>query len=206
MSTSNHPYLLNVVLYHHSVLAFGRKSFFNGIINIALGERQHVVIGEGCMFSFCIWLRTADVHLIYDCETKCRINPSRSLFIGDHVWVGQNAMIMKGSQLGSGCIIGAMAVVAGKKIPSNSSWAGNPARQIKSGIFWEGSSVNRWTADDTKNHEVYSSDHFIYGPHAPAMLTWDEIDQKLTDTHDCGQRLEFIKRILTERDKNRFAL
>lgn len=206
MGTADHPYMLNAVLYHHSVLAFGRKSFFNGIVNIALGERQHVVVGDGCMFSFGIWLRTSDVHLIYDCNSKQRVNPSRSIFIGDHVWVGQDAMILKGSHLGSGSIIGAKSVVTGKKIPSNSSWAGNPARQIKQGIFWEGSSVNRWSAEDTASHEVYSSDRFIYGKRLAVCPSWEEIDRRLTEEKDGALRLEYLRRILSERDKNRFAL
>ena len=46
-------------------------------------------------------IRTADPHIIYDIHRK-RINPSKSVFIGDHVWCGQNVLLLKGCRVGSG--------------------------------------------------------------------------------------------------------
>ena len=34
---------------------------------------------------------------IYDAETQERINPSRNAMLGDHVWIGQSAMLLKGA-------------------------------------------------------------------------------------------------------------
>lgn len=39
--------------------------------------------------------------------------------IGDNVWIGENAVILAGSEIGNGCIIGANTVI-NKKIPENS--------------------------------------------------------------------------------------
>ena len=52
------------------------------------------------------------------------------VIIGDNVWIGANAMIMKGVQIGSGSIIAASAVVT-KDVPENCIVAGNPARVVK---------------------------------------------------------------------------
>ena len=79
-------------------------------------------------------MRTADPHLIYNIVDNQRINHSRSIYIGDHVWIGQNAMILKGSSIHSGSVIGAMSLVAGKTIHSNSCWGGNPVRMLKENI------------------------------------------------------------------------
>lgn len=49
--------------------------------------------------------------------------------IGNNVFIGMNATILMGSAIGNNVIIGAGSVVSGK-IPSNTIWAGNPARQI----------------------------------------------------------------------------
>lgn len=49
--------------------------------------------------------------------------------IGDNVFLGLRSVILMGSQIGDNVIIGANSVVSGK-IPANTVWAGNPARQI----------------------------------------------------------------------------
>lgn len=49
-------------------------------------------------------------------DRKLTYNP---VYIGDNVWVGENVVILAGSQIGDGCIIGANSVISGK-IPSNS--------------------------------------------------------------------------------------
>lgn len=50
--------------------------------------------------------------------------------IGANVWIGANAFIMPGVELGDGCIVSAGAVVGAKKYPPYSIIAGNPGRVI----------------------------------------------------------------------------
>jgi maltose O-acetyltransferase len=50
--------------------------------------------------------------------------------IRDDVWVGANAIILAGVELGEGCVIGAGAVVT-KSIPPYAIAVGIPARTIK---------------------------------------------------------------------------
>ena len=49
---------------------------------------------------------------------------SGSVRIGDRVWIGENAVVLSGADIGDGCIIGANSVVS-RKIPENSIVAGN---------------------------------------------------------------------------------
>lgn len=51
--------------------------------------------------------------------------------IGNNVWIGENAVILPGTIVGDGCIIGANAVLNGKDYPSYSIIAGIPAKVIK---------------------------------------------------------------------------
>lgn len=50
--------------------------------------------------------------------------------IGNDVWIGQNVLILPGTNIGNGAVIGAGSVVAGK-IPAYSIAVGNPCRVIK---------------------------------------------------------------------------
>ena len=57
--------------------------------------------------------------------------------IGDNVFIGQNAMILKGVTIGNNVIIGANSLV-NKDIPDNTVYAGNPAKYITSiGEYYE---------------------------------------------------------------------
>lgn len=56
---------------------------------------------------------------------------TKSISVGDNVYIGVRALIMLGVHIGSNCIIGAGAVVT-RDIPDNSVAAGVPARVVKS--------------------------------------------------------------------------
>ena len=49
--------------------------------------------------------------------------------IGSNVFIGMNAIILKGTTIGDNVIVGAGSVVT-RDIPSNEVWGGNPARKI----------------------------------------------------------------------------
>jgi acetyltransferase-like isoleucine patch superfamily enzyme len=52
------------------------------------------------------------------------------IFIEDDVFIGMNALILKGVTLGAGCIVGAGSVVT-KNVPPNTIVGGNPAKIIR---------------------------------------------------------------------------
>lgn len=55
--------------------------------------------------------------------------------IGNHVWIGMRAIILKGVTIGDGAVIGAGSVVT-KDVPPNTVVAGNPAKIVKSSAVW----------------------------------------------------------------------
>ena len=154
LGKSKHAYHLHLSVNNNCSIVFGRDVYFNGCLNAIASEECSIVIGDHALISFGIWMRTAGPHLIYDASSFKRINKSKNIIVGDHVWIGQNAMILKGSLIGSGSIVGAMSVISGKTIPSNTVWAGNPAKLVKDNVFWDGSVVHTWTSEMKKKWRV----------------------------------------------------
>jgi len=65
---------------------------------------------------------------------------SKPVLIGDNVWIGMNACILPGVEIGDNAIIGSGSVVT-KKVPSNEVWVGNPARFVRKLNLKEGDAL-----------------------------------------------------------------
>ena len=98
-------------------------------------DNSEIHVGENCMFSYGITLRTSDSHPIFDIETGERINYAKSIMIGDHVWIASNVTVLKGVTIGDGSVVGANSIVT-KDVPCNSLSVGMPNRIVKSNIRW----------------------------------------------------------------------
>lgn len=100
-------------------------------------QNTSIRIGKDCMISYGVIIRTTDAHRIYNIETAELANPNKNVIIGQHVWIGAKAMVLKGSKIPSNCIIGAYSLVNKKFTEENCIIAGNPAKIIKNGTNWE---------------------------------------------------------------------
>ena len=114
----------------------GERTSSTNPIYATISEHTKLIIGKDCMFATNNQIRTDDAHAIYDVHTGKRINHSRNIIIGDHVWIGYGATIMGGAEIGSGSVIGAFSFVR-KKFPNNCIIAGTPAKLVRKDIFWE---------------------------------------------------------------------
>lgn len=103
---------------------------------LAAIEGTNIVLGDDCMLSANITVRTGDSHSVLNAQSRQRINHSKSVVIGEHVWIGNTVLIFKGTEIGSHSVVGGGSVVAGKRFPKNCIIAGNPAKIIKENIDW----------------------------------------------------------------------
>lgn len=115
----------------------GRNVQIFGPVHIAAIEGTNIWIGDDCLFSQNVNVRSGDSHSVIDSASEKRINWSRSIAIGPHVWVGHSAMILKGATIGQDCVIAAGAIVVGKQYPNGSIIGGNPAKVIRENITWD---------------------------------------------------------------------
>ena len=98
-------------------------------------EPYKIEIGKDCMFSADIVIMNTDVHKIYDIDTKLKTNEGKSINIGNHVWLGMRAIILKGVTIGDNSIVAAGSIVT-KDVKANTIVSGNPARQVKENKNW----------------------------------------------------------------------
>ena len=205
VASSNQEYKVNIHLNNNNTCVIGKNCYFNGKTKIFLSEEKNVIIGNNCLFSGGIYFRVADPHLIYSSESLKRINPTKSIYVGDHVWIGQDSLILKGCKIGSGSIIGAGSILSNKEVPSNTIFAGNPAKLIKKDIFWDGQSVHAWTNEDTKKMENYNSTQYIFD-FDNQTCDFDEIEDELNRIDNVDDKLEFIQNNIIGDFKNRFFI
>lgn len=108
-----------------------------GEADFASIEGSHITVGEDCMFSYGIDVRTGDSHSIIDCQTNMRLNPSKDVVIGDHVWIGKGVTILKGVTIAGDNIIGNRAMVTKSCMESNCVSVGIPAIVVKRNVTWD---------------------------------------------------------------------
>lgn len=119
----------------NAVIEIGDNTTFTRDIHLnAQEDNKKIAIGNDCMFSNTIIIRTSDSHPIYDNQGN-RINFADDVIIGNHVWIAPNSKVMKGSIIGDGSIIGSDTMVT-KTLPNNCLAVGHPARIVKSDISW----------------------------------------------------------------------
>ena len=111
-----------------------------GMSGVAIYARKGIEIGENTAIGGNTKILDNDFHPI-EAETRNKLLadkkggdsdlvPSKPIKIGKNCFIGCNAIILKGTELGDGCVVGAGAVVSGK-FEANSVIVGNPARVIK---------------------------------------------------------------------------
>lgn len=106
------------------------SGYTNAFVQIICAEK--IVIGKDVAIARDVIIRDTDSHEILD-EKHCKTKP---VIIGDHVWIGTRAIIMKGVTIGDGAVIAAGAVVT-KDVPANTIVAGVPAKVIRENVKWK---------------------------------------------------------------------
>jgi acetyltransferase-like isoleucine patch superfamily enzyme len=92
---------------------------------------QHVSIGEQCILADRVMLIDFD-HNVAEVERPIRVQGiyKRDVRVGNNVWIGFAAQILRGVTIGDNAIIGAGAVVT-RDVPPNAVVGGVPARLIR---------------------------------------------------------------------------
>lgn len=122
---------------NNCVVRIGRHAQFEPSCRFLLdGHGDKLEIGEDALFANSVTIRCSDLpHLIFDDATGEYLS-APGVVIGDHVWIGERATLLKRTRIASGSIVGTFAVVAKPFDTPNVAIAGNPARVIREGVRW----------------------------------------------------------------------
>ena len=96
-----------------------------------------IVIGNDCMFSSDIYIRSSDSHTVYDNLSGQIHNTPQEVIIGNHVWLGKGVNILKGAEISDNSVAAARSIVNKKFKESNVVIAGIPAHIVKRNISWD---------------------------------------------------------------------
>lgn len=115
----------------------GELSLKTGYINAGAQIRcmEKITIGAQCAIGRNVMIMDFDAHRIHY-ESGAENLITAPVSIGDHVWIGAGATILKGVTIGNGAVVGAGSVVT-RDIEPYTIVAGNPARVIKRNVRWE---------------------------------------------------------------------
>jgi len=88
------------------------------------------------MFAQDIQIRTGDSHSIIDTKNNWRMNFAKNVTIGNHVWIGSDVKILKGTSIGTNLVIARDSIVI-KQIPDNAIARGTPAEVTRNNVTWD---------------------------------------------------------------------
>jgi acetyltransferase-like isoleucine patch superfamily enzyme len=114
---------------HEGVISIGAKTVLGQECTIS--AYQHVSIGRECVIADRTMFIDFD-HGMVDVERPIRLQGiyKRDVRVGNNVWIGYGACILRGVTVGDNAVIGTNAVVT-RDVPPNAVAAGVPARVIR---------------------------------------------------------------------------
>lgn len=147
-------------------IIIGKNGFLNGVNIVIEGDHNQVIIGDhafilddtriyvvdgstfkmgnGCMLSDKIEVRTTDNHAIFDLTNMKRINPEENIIFHDKVWIGTGVTVLKGTEIAEGCVVGAASVITRKHLKPHAVIAGNPGREVRENVIWTMERGHTW--------------------------------------------------------------
>ncbi|HEX5610969.1 MAG TPA: acyltransferase [Solirubrobacterales bacterium] len=114
---------------HEGLVEIGQKTVMGQECTIS--AYQHVRIGEQCVIADRAMFIDFD-HGVVEVERPIRVQGiyKRDVEVGNNVWIGYGACILRGVRVGDNSVIGTNSVVT-KDVPANAVVAGVPARIVR---------------------------------------------------------------------------
>jgi len=107
----------------HSHIIIGNNCRINGAY---IHAKDKIEIGNNCVMASGINIIDSNAHQVASLNRTVGQDNPKGIKIGNNVWIGLNAIILKGTVIGDNCVVAAGTIVKGN-FPENSVIQGNPA-------------------------------------------------------------------------------
>ena len=111
-----------------ALIEIGDGTFVNHRTEVVAHER--VRLGRDCLLAWDVLVLDSDSHSVDGGPRSAPVT------IGDRVWIGCRATVLKGVTIGDGAVVAACSVVV-SDVPARALVAGNPARVVREGVSWQ---------------------------------------------------------------------
>lgn len=105
----------------------GRDCLIN--YNTKLIARHGIKIGSGTLVGWDVTICDTDFHTLEGAR------PGGPIVIGDHVWIGADARVLKGVTIGDGAVVAAGSLVT-HDVPARALVRGSPATVVQTDVIW----------------------------------------------------------------------
>ena len=120
-----------VVVGEDARLSFGDNFLITAASSII--ANKDILFGNDVLVSWGCLLMDSDMHSIALKDGE-RINEDRPIQIGNHVWVGCNSTVLKGSLVPNGCVLAAGGIFSGRFEHENAVYSSK--KLLKEEIVW----------------------------------------------------------------------
>lgn len=146
--------------YERSIIQIGGKLILNGKVNLGTGSKlcvtktgiltigdnfintakttiicdNKITIGNNVLVSWDTLIMDTDWHSVMNTITNETFSCVGEISIGNNVWLGCRAVVLKNSCIPDGCIVAANALVNKSFVTRQTLLAGNPAKERKQNI------------------------------------------------------------------------
>lgn len=122
-----------ISIRNSGIVCFGNNFYCN--CNLSIVCSHCITFGDDCILGWNIHIRDCDGHSLY--QNRERINPNKEVQIGNHVWIGQDVKILKGSVIPENSVIAMNSCVTKSFTELNTIIGGYPAKVLKHKVDWE---------------------------------------------------------------------